>query len=101
MPTDAPDRGDQDPAALAAAVLAQEAQRRRTQAARSAVTILPDDLLPGVGAEQMPMRETLQVGGASMVLVLALITSPSSSSARPGACSRPTSRTRCTSATRR
>jgi ABC-type branched-subunit amino acid transport system ATPase component/predicted MFS family arabinose efflux permease len=74
MPTDAPNLGDQDPAALAAAVLAQEAERQETQAARSAVTVLPDDLLPGVGAEPMPMRETLRVGGVSMVLVLALIT---------------------------
>src|SRR6478672_3116908 len=74
MPPDAPDLGDQDPAALAAAVLEQEAERQETQAARSAVTVLPDDLLPGVGAEPMPMRETLQVGGVSMVLVLALIT---------------------------
>ena len=74
MPTDACGLGDQDPAALAAAVLEQEAERQETQAARSAVTVLPDDLLPGVGAEPMPMRETLQVGGVSMVLVLALIT---------------------------
>jgi ABC-type branched-subunit amino acid transport system ATPase component/predicted MFS family arabinose efflux permease len=65
--------GGEDPAALAAAVLAQEAERQEEQAARSAVTVLPDDLLPGVGAEPMPIRETLRVGGASMVLVLALI----------------------------
>jgi len=74
MPTDDPDLADGDPAALAAAVLAQEAERQEAQAARSAVTILPDDLLPGVGAEPMPMRETLRAGGASMVVVLALIT---------------------------
>ena len=74
MPTDDPDLADEDPAALAAAVLAEEAERQEAQAARSAVTVLPDDLLPGVGAEPMPMRETLRAGGASMVLVLALIT---------------------------
>jgi ABC-type branched-subunit amino acid transport system ATPase component/predicted MFS family arabinose efflux permease len=66
--------GDDDPAALASAVLAEEAKRQEEQAARSAVTILPDDLLPGVGAAQMTMRETLHAGGASMVVVLALIT---------------------------
>ena len=38
------------------------------------MTILPDDLLPGVGDEQMRLRETLRAGGASMVIVLALIT---------------------------
>ena len=36
--------------------------------------MLPDDLLPGVGAEPMPMRETLRAGGAAMVIVLGLIT---------------------------
>ena len=36
--------------------------------------MLPDDLLPGVGAEQMPLRETLRAGGAAMVIVLGLIT---------------------------
>ncbi len=63
-----------EPAALAAAVLTEEAKRQETQAARSAVTVLPDDLLPGVGAEPMPMRETLRAGGAAMVIVLGLIT---------------------------
>ena len=58
--------GDRDPAALAAAVLTEEARRQEEQAARSAVTILPDDLLPGVGVEQMGMRETLRAGGAAM-----------------------------------
>src|SRR5262245_31723531 len=65
---------DHDPAALAAAVLAEEAKRQQEQAARSEVTVLPDDLLPGVGVEQMPLRDTLRAGGAAMVLVLGLIT---------------------------
>ena len=63
-----------EPAALAAAVLTEEAKRQEEQAARSAVTILPDDLLPGVGEEQMRLRETLRAGGAAMVIMLALIT---------------------------
>jgi ABC-type branched-subunit amino acid transport system ATPase component/sugar phosphate permease len=71
MTTDA-DR--EDPAALAAAVLAEEAARQQEQAKRSAVTVLPDDLLPGVGAEPMSTRDTLRAGGVWMVLVLALIT---------------------------
>lgn len=65
---------DQDPAALAATVLAEEAKRQEEQAARSEVTVLPDDLLPGVGAKPMPLRDTLRAGGASMVIVLGLIT---------------------------
>ncbi|MDZ4827388.1 MAG: ATP-binding protein [Actinomycetota bacterium] len=68
------DQGGQDPAALASAVLAEEAKRQEEQAERSAEVILPDDLLPGVGAEAMPLRETLRQGGRSMVIVLALIT---------------------------
>ena len=36
---------------LAATVLAEETKRRVAQAERDAVTILPDDLLPGVGDE--------------------------------------------------
>ncbi|MET1000674.1 MAG: ATP-binding protein [Acidimicrobiia bacterium] len=64
----------QDPAALAARVLAEEAKRQAEQAARSEVTVLPDDLLPGVGAEQMPLKQALRVGGVAMVVVLGLIT---------------------------
>ena len=42
-----------EPAALAAAVLEEEAKRQATQAVRDEETILPDDLLPGVGDEPM------------------------------------------------
>ena len=59
------DTANEDPAVLAAAVLAEEGRRQDEQAARSAVTILPDDLLPGVGEAQMGLRETLRAGGAS------------------------------------
>jgi ABC-type branched-subunit amino acid transport system ATPase component/sugar phosphate permease len=68
------DREPADPAALAAAVLSEEAKRQEIQAERSAETILPDDLLPGVGQDPMPLRETLHAGGKSMVTILALIT---------------------------
>jgi ABC-type branched-subunit amino acid transport system ATPase component/predicted MFS family arabinose efflux permease len=75
MPSDDPRVADAaDPSALAAAVLAEESRRQQEQAARSAVTILPDDLLPGVGQEQMGLRETLRAGGSAMVIVLGLIT---------------------------
>ena len=66
--------GAPDPAALAATVLAEEAKRQAEQEARSAVTVLPDDLLPGVGEQAMPLRDALRAGGVSMVVVLALIT---------------------------
>jgi ABC-type branched-subunit amino acid transport system ATPase component/predicted MFS family arabinose efflux permease len=63
-----------DPATLAGAVLTEEARRQEEQAARSEVTILPDDLLPGVGEQQMGLGETLRAGGSAMVIVLGLIT---------------------------
>ena len=56
-------RPDTAPARLAGAVLAEEAKRQEEQAARSADVVLPDDLLPGVGAEPMGLRETLRAGG--------------------------------------
>ena len=61
-----------DPASLAAAVLAEEAKRQDEQAERSAQTVLPDDLLPGVGAEQMKLRETLDIGGRALMVVIVL-----------------------------
>jgi ABC-type branched-subunit amino acid transport system ATPase component/predicted MFS family arabinose efflux permease len=75
MPPDADAAGAAaDPATLATAVLTEEARRQEEQAARSAVTILPDDLLPGVGEAQMSLRDTLRTGGAAMVIMLGLIT---------------------------
>src|SRR6476661_6184692 len=68
------EEGLAEPAVLATAVLTEEAKRQDEQAARSAVTILPDDLLPGVGEEQMSLRETLHAGGSAMVIMLGLIT---------------------------
>ncbi len=72
MPNDT--HNQEEPASLAAAVLTAEASRQEEQAARSAVTILPDDLLPGVGEEQMRLGEALRAGGAATVVMLALIT---------------------------
>ena len=66
--------GDDAPASLAAAVLDEEARRQEAQAA-STVTILQDDLLPGVGSEAMPLRDGVRAGGTKMLLVLtALVT---------------------------
>jgi ABC-type branched-subunit amino acid transport system ATPase component/sugar phosphate permease len=62
-----------DPAALAAAVLDEEAKRQAEQAARSAEVILPDDLLPGVGDAPMTMREAVQSGGKAMLIALPLL----------------------------
>jgi ABC-type branched-subunit amino acid transport system ATPase component/sugar phosphate permease len=62
------------PSALAGAVLAEEAKRRREQDARSEEVVLPDDLLPGVGAEQLSLTQTLRIGGWAMMIVIVCIT---------------------------
>ena len=64
------DTGD-DAADLAAAVLDQEARRQEEQAQRAKSEILlPDDLLPGVGGEDMPLSEVMAKGGKATLLVL-------------------------------
>ena len=57
-------------AELASAILDEEAKRRAEQAERDAETVLPDDLLPGVGDQPMTLREGLRVGGASMLVMM-------------------------------
>jgi ABC-type branched-subunit amino acid transport system ATPase component/predicted MFS family arabinose efflux permease len=64
-----------DAAALAAAVLDEEAARQAAQARAKEQVIFPDDLLPGVNAEPMTLRQGLKVGGASMFLVLTMLNS--------------------------
>ena len=60
-------------AGLTAVVVAEEESRREAQAAAEAGALLPDDLLPGVGGEPMPLRQGLRVGGIAMILALLLI----------------------------
>jgi len=63
-----------DPADLAAAVLDEEARRQAEQSSRdTGDTILPDDLLPGVGDQSMPLREVVGAGGLSTIAVLGLL----------------------------
>jgi ABC-type branched-subunit amino acid transport system ATPase component/predicted MFS family arabinose efflux permease len=63
----------EDAAALAAAVLDEEAKRQAEQAEREAGVVLPDDLLPGVGDEPMSLREAFAVGGKGMAILLLLL----------------------------
>ena len=65
---------DTTTAALASAVLDEEARRRAAQAERDAEVVLPNDLLPGVGDEPMTLAEGLRAGGASMVAVMFFLT---------------------------
>ena len=61
------------PASLVADVLEEEAKRQAEQAERDTVTILPDDLLPGVGGDPMTLREAFRQGGVSMLTILFLL----------------------------
>jgi ABC-type branched-subunit amino acid transport system ATPase component/predicted MFS family arabinose efflux permease len=54
-------------------VLEEEARRQAAQDADREETVLPDDLLPGVGASDMSLREGLRRGGWSIVTVLGLL----------------------------
>jgi ABC-type branched-subunit amino acid transport system ATPase component/predicted MFS family arabinose efflux permease len=61
----------EDARGLTAQVLEDEAERAGRQAS-PATTVLPDDLLPGVGGEDMPLREALRRGGRSTVITIGL-----------------------------
>ncbi|MCH1434868.1 MAG: MFS transporter [Acidimicrobiales bacterium] len=61
--------------ALTAAVLDEEAARQAGQAERSADVVFADDLLPGVGGEEMPLKEGLRKGGFYTFFVLLLLNS--------------------------
>lgn len=59
-----------DPAAMVAAVLAEETRRAEEQAARTPKVSVSDELLPGVGGDASTMAEVLRAGGVSLVAVL-------------------------------
>jgi ABC-type branched-subunit amino acid transport system ATPase component/predicted MFS family arabinose efflux permease len=61
-------------AGLAASILDEEQARQEELASESQETILPDDLLPGVGEDEMSMRQGLRIGGFTMATLLLLIT---------------------------
>ncbi len=85
-------------ASLADAVLTAEAER---QAAHEEEEILfADDLLPGVGAEEMTLRRGLTVGGSYTFLMLLLLSTGSRTSrGRHSGCWPRTSGTASASAT--
>ncbi|MBV8951846.1 MAG: MFS transporter, partial [Actinobacteria bacterium] len=62
-------------AALAAAVLDEEAARQEAQARAKQQVIFPDELLPGVNSEPIGWREAFARGGARMFVVLGLMIS--------------------------
>lgn len=68
-----PTAGPQATADLTAAILQEEEKRRVDQAVRDAETVLPDDLLPGVGSATMTLREAVRAGGASMLALMLVL----------------------------
>ena len=63
---------EEDGRGLAAAVLEEEARREAGRTPAPTV-VLPDDLLPGVGGDQMSVREGLKLGGGFMITALMLV----------------------------
>jgi ABC-type branched-subunit amino acid transport system ATPase component/predicted MFS family arabinose efflux permease len=62
-------------AALAAAVLDEEAARQEAQARANEQVIFPDDLLPGVNSEPVDFKMAFAKGGVLMMVVLGLMIS--------------------------
>ena len=60
-------------ASITATILEEEEARKAALAEETADTVLPDDLLPGVGDDEMTFREGVQKGGVSMALVLLIL----------------------------
>lgn len=58
---------------LATAVLDSEAERQAAQAEAEHEVLFADDLLPGVGAEPLSLREGVRAGGAFTFVVLLLL----------------------------
>jgi ABC-type branched-subunit amino acid transport system ATPase component/predicted MFS family arabinose efflux permease len=60
-----------DPALLVTAVLEEETRRHVAQSAVLDDQDIADELLPGVGSDDLPMGDVLRAGGVSMIGVLA------------------------------
>ncbi len=64
---------DSSAAELTQALLDQESSRLAAEAADQAVEVRTDEQLPGVGEEQMTLREGIAVGGTSTIAMLAVL----------------------------
>ncbi len=60
-------------ASITATILEEEEARRAALEAESEEVVLPDDLLPGVGDDEMSFRDGLREGGKPMMIVLLLL----------------------------
>jgi ABC-type branched-subunit amino acid transport system ATPase component/predicted MFS family arabinose efflux permease len=73
--TDEATGGSGNAAALAAAVLDEEAARQAAQARAKEQVIFPDDMLPGVESAPVSLVEAFAKGGARMFVILGLLIS--------------------------
>jgi ABC-type branched-subunit amino acid transport system ATPase component/predicted MFS family arabinose efflux permease len=64
-----------DAAQLAVAVLDAEAEREAQQAAAQQEVLFANDLLPGVGEEEISLRKAIRIGSTSTFVVLLLLRS--------------------------
>ncbi len=62
-----------DTASITATILEEEEARRAALEAESEEVVLPDDLLPGVGDDEMSFRDGVREGGKPMMIVLLLL----------------------------
>ena len=62
-----------DAASLTQAVLSEEHDRLAAQAADTVQTVYADDELPGVGDEEMTVREAIAAGGSGLLIVLSVL----------------------------
>ncbi|MEG3586803.1 MAG: ATP-binding protein [Actinomycetota bacterium] len=60
-------------ASITATILEEEEARRAALEAESEEVVLPDDLLPGVGDDEMSFRDGVREGGKPMMIVLLLL----------------------------
>ena len=67
--------GSQSAASLTATVLDEEAARLAAQAEKDEPILFPDDMLPGVGSEEITLAQGLAKGGTRTFMVLLVLNS--------------------------
>jgi ABC-type branched-subunit amino acid transport system ATPase component/predicted MFS family arabinose efflux permease len=61
------------PASLVATVLDEESRRQEAQAEHAQQVVLPDDMLPGVGAEPVSLRQALRENGVRTAVAVGFL----------------------------
>jgi ABC-type branched-subunit amino acid transport system ATPase component/predicted MFS family arabinose efflux permease len=61
------------PASLVGAVLDEETRRQHAQSGNGRATVLPDDMLPGVGGTPISLRHAVREGGVRTLAIVGLL----------------------------